>query len=138
MQEIIKAVAARAGLDEETARQVAGTLLSFVRDSADEADVRALFEQVPAAAELAEQGAAQTGGDAGGGLMGMLGGMLGGSLGAAMGALSRLQELGLDTGQIGEAGKALFEQLSEQADAETVQRILATLAGKVPGLDRFL
>ena len=141
MEELVRNVAAQVGADEETARSAIGTLLAFVRDNAEEADARALFEQVPEAAALAEEGAAQAadaGGNGGGGLMGMLGGMLGGSMGAAMSALDRLQALGLDTGQIGTVGKALFAHLKNEADEELVRRILDDLAGKVPMLDRFL
>ncbi len=139
MEELVRHVAAEAGADEETVRRAIGTLLAFVHENAEEADAQALFEQVPEAAALAEEGAVQAA-DAGGGsgLMGMLGGMLGGNMGAAMRTLERLQGLGLDTGQIGAIGKALFRHLKSEADEELVQRILDDLAGKVPMLDRFL
>ena len=142
MQELVRHVAAEVGTDEETARRAIGTLLAFVHENAEEADAQALFEQVPDAAALAEEGAVQaadagSGGSAGG-LMGMLGGMLGGNMGAAMRTLERLQGLGLDTGQIGAIGKALFRHLKSEADEELVRRILDDLGGKVPMLDRFL
>ena len=70
--------------------------------------------------------------------MGMLGGMFGGGIGSAMAAFSKLQEQGLDTSQIGEAGKTVFSHLSENLDSDLVQRILSQLADKVPGLDNFI
>ena len=139
MEELVRQVATEVGTDEETARCAIGTLLAFVRDNANEADAQALFEQVPDAAALAEEDVVQASdAGSGGGLMGMLGGMLGGNMGAAMRTLERLQGLGLDTGQIGAIGKALFRHLKSEADEELVQRVLDDLAGKVPMLDRFL
>ena len=136
MEEIIRDVAEKLGIDEETAQSVVGTLMSFVRDAADEEDANELFNQLPEAQELVEREAGD--GEGGGGLMGMLGGMLGGSMGAAMAALSKLQEQGLDMGQIGEAGKTVFYHLNDKLDSDLVQRILSQLADKVPGLDRFM
>ncbi len=136
MEELIRNVAEKLGIDEETAQSVVGTLMSFVRDSADEEDANALFEQMPEAKELAASQAED--GAGGGGLMGMLGGMFGGGIGSAMAAFSKLQEQGLDTSQIGEAGKTVFSHLSENLDSDLVQRILSQLADKVPGLDNFI
>ena len=135
MEDLIRNIAERLGLDEETAQSVVGTLLSFVRDASDDEDGNALLEQLPGAKELVES---QGDGDSGGGLMGMLGGMLGGSLGSAMSAFSQLQDKGLDMSQIGEAGQALFEYLQENLDSDLVQRIVGQLANKIPGLENFV
>jgi len=54
MEELIRNVAEKLGIDEETAQSVVGTLMSFVRDSADEEDANALFDQLPEAKELVE------------------------------------------------------------------------------------
>ena len=137
MEEIIRSVAEKLGLDEETAQSVVGTLLSFVRDAADEEDANALMEQLPGAQELVDSAAAE-GEGGGGGLMGMLGGMLGGSLGSAMSAFSQLQEKGLDMDQIGEAGKTMFSQLSEQLDSDLVKRVVANVAENIPGVGGYL
>ncbi len=136
MEEIIRSVAEKLGLDEETAQSVVGTLLSFVRDAADEEDANALMDQLPGAQELVES--ASENGEGGGGLMGMLGGMLGGSLGSAMSAFSQLQEKGLDMDQIGEAGKTMFSQLSEQLDSDLVKRVVANVAENIPGVGGYL
>ena len=136
MEEIIRAVAEKVGLDEETAQSVVGTLLSFVRDAADEEDANALLDQLPGAQELVDGAGGES--EGGGGLMGMLGGMLGGSLGSAMSAFSQLQEKGLDMDQIGEAGKTLFGQLSEQLDSDLVRRVVANVAGNIPGVGGYL
>jgi len=69
MEDLIRQVAEKLGIDEETAQGVVGTLMSFVRDSADEEDANQLFDQMPEAKELAESQAAD--GEGGGGLMGM-------------------------------------------------------------------
>ncbi len=136
MEEIIRAVAEKVGLDEETAQSVVGTLLSFVRDAADEEGANALLDQLPGAQELVDGAGGES--EGGGGLMGMLGGMLGGSLGSAMSAFSQLQEKGLDMDQIGEAGKTLFGQLSEQLDSDLVRRVVANVAGNIPGVGGYL
>ncbi len=136
MEEIIRAVAEKVGLDEETAQSVVGTLLSFVRDAADEEDANALLDQLPGAQELVDGAGGES--EGGGGLMGMLGGMLGGSLGSAMSAFSQLQEKGLDMDQIGEAGKTLFGQLSEQLDSDLVRRVVANVAENIPGVGGYL
>ena len=136
MEEIIRAVAEKVGLDEETAQSVVGTLLSFVRDAADEEDANALLDQLPGAQELVDGASGES--EGGGGLMGMLGGMLGGSLGSAMSAFSQLQEKGLDMDQIGEAGKTLFGQLSEQLDSDLVRRVVANVAENIPGVGGYL
>ena len=137
MEDLIRNIAERLGLDEETAQSVVGSLLSLVRDTSDEKDANALFDQLPGAKELVES---QQEGDSGGGggLMDMLGGMLGGSLGSAMSVFSQLQGKGLDMSQIGEAGKGLFEYLQQNLDSDLVQRIVGQLADKIPGLDNFI
>ena len=135
MEDLIRNIAERLGLDEETAQSVVGSLLSFVRDATDDEDGNALFDQLPGAKELVES---QEEGEGGGGLMGMLGGMLGGSLGSAMSVFSQLQDKGLDMSQIGEAGQGLFEYLQENLDSDLVQRIVGQLADKIPGLENFL
>ena len=136
MEDLIRNIAERLGLDEETAQSVVGTLLSFVRDASDDEDGNALLDQLPGAKELVES--QQEGEGGGGGLMGMLGGMLGGSFGSAMSAFSQLQDKGLDMSQIGEAGKGLFEYLQQNLDSDLVQRIAGQLADRIPGLDNFI
>ena len=139
MEDLIRNIAERLGLDEETARSVVGSLLSLVRDASDEKDANALFDQLPGAKELVEsQQGSEDAGAGGGGLMGMLGGMLGGSLGSAMSVFSQLQGKGLDTSQIGEAGKGMFEYFQEHLDSDLVQRIIGQLADRIPGLDNFI
>ena len=135
MDDLIRMVAEKLGLEEETAQKVVGTLLSFVRDAADEEDASTLMEQLPDAQGLVESA---TGEGEGGGLMGMLGGMLGGSMGAAMSAFSRLQEQGLDMDQIGEAGRTMFGYLSENLDSDLVRRVVAKMAENVPGIGDYL
>ena len=135
MEDLIRNIAERVGLDEETAQSVVGSLLSFVRDATDDEDGNALFDQLPGAKELVES---QADGEGGGGLMGMLGGMLGGSLGSAMSVFSQLQDKGLDMSQISEAGQGLFEYFQENLDSDLVQRIVGQLADKIPGLENFL
>ena len=135
MEDLIRNIAERVGLDEKTAQSVVGSLLSFVRDATDDEDGNALFDQLPGAKELVES---QADGEGGGGLMGMLGGMLGGSLGSAMSVFSQLQDKGLDMSQISEAGQGLFEYFQENLDSDLVQRIVGQLADKIPGLENFL
>ena len=134
MDDLIRMVAERLGLEEETAQKVVGTLLSFVRDAADEEDASTLMERLPDAQGLMDSAA----GEDGGGLMGMLGGMLGGSMGAAMSAFSRLQEQGLDMDQIGEAGRTMFGYLSENLDSDLVRRVVAKMAENIPGIGDYL
>ena len=137
MEDLIRNIAERLGIDEETAQSVVGSLLSFVRDATDDEDGNALLDQLPGAQELVDSQAEGEGGS-GGGLMGMLGGMLGGSLGSAMSVFSQLQEKGLDMSQIGEAGQGLFEYLQENLDSDLVRRIVGQLGDKIPGLENFL
>ena len=64
MEELIRNVAEKLGIDEETAQSVVGTLMSFVRDAADDDDANELFDQLPEAKELVESQADDEGGGA--------------------------------------------------------------------------
>ncbi len=132
MDELVAKVCAAVGLDEATAQQAIGTILSLVRSNGDSDKVAAMFDAIPGAAEFAD--AHGDGGDGSGGLLGKIGGALGGSIGAPMEAIGKLQSAGLDMDQIKQTGQTVLDFASEQAGEDTVKQVM----NSIPGLSKFI
>jgi hypothetical protein len=129
MEELVARVAAAAGIDGAKAQGAVGLILAFLKKEAPPADVEALFEAVPGAAEAAS--AAETS-NAGGGVLGGLAGMLGG--GGLMGLAAKLTGIGLSMGEMTTTGKEFFAFAREKAGDERVGQVVAA----IPGLSELL
>lgn len=130
MQELISMAAQQLGLDEGQCQSAITTLLSQVKDLAPAEDSTALLSSLPGAEGLLASAGSD---ESGGGLLGAMAGGLGGALGGggALGALTKLQETGLTTEQIGPLVTMFIDYAKEHAGEDLVGRIL----GAIPGLD---
>src|SRR5690606_34093839 len=72
IDELIARITANVGLDADLARKAVGMMLAFLQKEGPAAEVEALFNALPGAAELAAENGAK--GGIGGAVMGMMGG----------------------------------------------------------------
>ncbi|MET0220380.1 MAG: DUF2267 domain-containing protein [Tardiphaga sp.] len=118
MDELIKALTAKVGIDDAVAEQAIGIILGFLRKEAPAAPVNALIEQIPGAeAAMAAYG--------GGGFN-----LLGGGL-MALG--SKLMGLGLSMSDIQSVARELFKFGREKIGADAMDQIISG----TPGLSQF-
>jgi hypothetical protein len=129
-QAIVSAVASRLNIDNATAENAVGTILSILDHEAAGTKADALFDKLPGARDLAQRYDVMAEPAGGGGLMGMLGSALGERAGALVNGMAKLKGLGLSVAQVEEAGKQLVEQARTAAGSDTVNEIL----NDVPGL----
>ncbi|MGN6583076.1 MAG: hypothetical protein ACTHJV_05170 [Rhizobiaceae bacterium] len=129
VQEIVSAVASRLNVDNPTAENAVGTILSILDHEAAGTKADALFDELPGARDLAQRYDVMNQ-PAGGGLMGMLGSALGDRAGALINGMERLKGLGLTVAQVEAAGQQLVEQAKTAAGPDTVNEVI----NDVPGL----
>ncbi len=138
MQEFIQKAAAQLGVDGTTVSSAIGTILDLIKEHMPGTDFQALLAKIPGAGALLGQAGGADEGGSGGGLLGGigdgLGGLMGGSGGSALGSLAKLQETGLDTGQIGSLLGMFKDHASEQAGSDLADKAF----GSVPGLGNLL
>jgi hypothetical protein len=134
MQEIINAIAQKAGIDSRTATLVVGIILGFIQKEAPQgaaAKVLAAFPDAPAI--IAQAQAAGTATSGLGGLVGRLGAAIGGKTGDAAALFSELMATGITMAQLETAGEVLLNGVRKEAGANVV----ADLIKHVPALGRL-
>jgi hypothetical protein len=134
MDEILRQLAERLGIQPDQAAMGAGALLSFIREHASQVDFQQLLNAVPEASAWLGKAPQGVGGASGGGLLGNAAGVLGGFAGSAGGLLSALAQSGLGPEAVPRFVPELLGLLKERADPELVQR----LVGSVPFLKEIL
>lgn len=130
MQEFIKSVAEKLGIDEAIAGKATSVVLSFIKSKLEGGDFGKLASKIPGFSDLAEKG--NTEGEAGGGSL--LGGMMkmassavGGEAGDALALSGKLKDTGLDVSQMGSFGTNLIDFIKDKAGEGTVDTILSQL-----------
>src|SRR5262245_2955391 len=126
MEELIARIAGNVGIDESTARQAVGVILSFLYQEGDQAKVVALVEKIPGAEAFVQASDPDSAASLGG-----LGGLMGGG---AMAVLGKLQALGLGMSEIQGVTKETVDFAREKAGADIVNDIV----GSIPGLGQFV
>jgi hypothetical protein len=126
MEELIQRIVAGAGLDEATARQAVGAILTFLYMEGDRDKVVELAGRIPGAADFIETSEADSAATLGG-----LGGLMGGG---AMAVLGKLQALGLGMGQIQSVTQETVNFAREKGGRELVDDVVAS----IPGLGQFV
>jgi hypothetical protein len=126
MEELIQRIVAGAGLDEATARQAVGAILTFLYMEGDRDKVVELAGRIPGAADFIE-----TSEDNSAATLGGLGGLMGGG---AMAVLGKLQALGLGMGQIQSVTQETVNFAREKGGRELVDDVVAS----IPGLGQFV
>lgn len=139
-KQMVDGMATRVGIDQLAAEKAAGTIFSVLRhESGPQAD--AIFAKVPGAAQLATQYDVMATTSQGGGLLGNLVnavgnrfGLDGEKTGALVNGFEQLENTGLSTQQIRQAGTVLLSQLQAAAGPSAVSTALAS----VPALKSHL
>ena len=126
MEELVARIKANVGIDETTARQAVGIILSFLYREGDREKVVTLVERIPGAESVVTPDDPDSSATLGG-----LGGLMGGG---AMAVLGELQALGLGMGQIQGVTQETVSFARERAGAEIVDDIVAS----IPGLAQFV
>jgi hypothetical protein len=129
VQEIVSAVASRLNIDNATAENAVGTILSILDHEAAGTKADALFDKLPGARDLAQRHDVMAETAGGGGLMGMIGSALGDRAGALINGMEKLKGLGLSVAQVEEAGKQLVEQARTAAGPDTVNEVINDIPG---------
>jgi hypothetical protein len=119
MDELIKALTAKVGIDEAVAEKAVGSILEFLKREAPPEPVNALIAQIPGA------DAAIASAEGGGGFS-----LMGGGL---MGLGSKLMGMGLGMGEIQSVARELFKFGRDKIGAEAMDQIIAG----TPGLSQF-
>jgi hypothetical protein len=126
MEELITRITKNVGLDETTARQAVGVILSFLYREGDREKVVTLVERIPGAEGFVTRDDPDSSATLGG-----LGGLMGGG---AMAVLGELQGLGLGMGQIQGVTQETVHFARERAGEDVVNDIVAS----IPGLGQFV
>lgn len=129
MSEIVRRVAAAAGISEELAEKAVQIVFELVQEHAPKEDAAELFAKLPDTPVIPDAPKES------GGLIGALGGLggFGGAMGA-MGALTKMQAEGLSMDQVQAVSKETLAFAREHAGEETVGKIVAA----IPGLSQFV
>lgn len=125
IDELIARITTNVGLDADLARKAVGMMLAFLKKEGPSAEVEALFNALPGAAELAADNGAK--GGIGGAVMGMMGG-------GVMALGSQLMGAGLGMGQIQQVSKEVFAFCREKAGEDA----MGAIVGAIPGLGQFV
>jgi hypothetical protein len=126
MEELITRITNSVGIDETTARNAVGIILSFLYREGNREKVVALIEHIPGAEDLVNHGDTDSSATLGG-LSGLMGG-------GAMAVLGELQGLGLGMGQIQGVTQETVNFARECASDEIVNDVVAS----IPGLEQFI
>jgi hypothetical protein len=126
MEELITRIESSVGLDDDTARQAVGIILTFLHQQGDREKVVALVERIPGAEAFVSTNDPDSSATLGG-----LGGLAGGG---AMAVLGELQNLGLGMGQIQGVTQETVNFARERAGEDVVNDIVAS----IPGLSQFV
>ncbi len=135
MEALLAKIAAKTGLDPETARTAVGHILAFIQTEGDDPAVGKMIADTPGTEEaMASAGASDGGGSGGfmGGLMSAASSVGGG--GGIMGLGAKLMGLGLGMGEIKTVAQDLVAFAKQHSDPETVDKALSS----VPGLSQYV
>ncbi|HEV7879333.1 DUF2267 domain-containing protein [Bradyrhizobium sp.] len=120
MDELVKQLAAKAGIDKAVAEKTVGMILGFLRKEGPSDKVQALIDRIPGAESAVEAS------NRGGRLSDLMGGGL-------MGLGSRLTGLGLGMGEIQDVARELFKFGRDRIGADQMGEIISG----TPGLSQF-
>lgn len=118
MEELIKRIAANAGIDSDTAEKAVGAILAFLQSEGPADKVKEMLAAVPGADALIAQAPAD--------------GML--SMGGVMGLGQKLMGMGLGMGEISGVAKETMGFARENGAGDAIDEIVAS----IPGLSQFV
>jgi hypothetical protein len=124
VQQVIDAVAAKAGLNPAAAERAAGTILSVIQQEVDPSVAASLFAKLPGAAELAAANAVNA---SSGGMLGSIAtSVFGNKAGIVAAGFTQLEASGLTLQQIKEAVASILAYIRTSAGSD--------IANALPGL----
>ena len=127
VQQVIDAVAAKAGLDPTAAQRAAGTILSVIQQEVDPSVAASLFAKLPGAAELAAANAVNP---SSGGVLGSLATSFLGNKGGILAAgFTQLEASGLTLAQIKDAATAILAYIRTSAGSDIATQVTDALPG---------
>ncbi len=135
MQEIINAIAQKAGISAEAATLIVGAILAFIQKEAPQNVASKILMAFPdSAATIAKAQAAGTSATGLGGLVGRIGSAIGGKTGDAAALMSQLLATGVTMTQLETAGEVLYKTIREEAGPKAVTDLIK----HVPELGKIL
>jgi hypothetical protein len=129
IQQIVDAVAAKAGLDPSAAERAAGTILSVIQQEVDPTVARSLFAKIPGAAELAAANAVNA--SSGGTLSSIATSIFGSKAGVLAAGYTQLEASGLTLAQIRTAAASILAYVRTSAGGDIAKEITDALPGLV-------
>src|SRR5262245_65399536 len=127
VQQVIDAVAAKAGLDQAAAERAAGTILSVIQQEVDPSVAASIFAKLPGAAELAAANAVNP---SSGGMLGSIATSLLGNKGGVLAAgFTQLEASGLTLAQIKDAATSILNYIRTSAGSDIAKQVSNSLPG---------
>jgi hypothetical protein len=135
IDELVTRSAEATGLSPDQARLGLSAALSLIQKHGDADKVGALFDHIPGAADLAEQGAAMTAQKSGGllgGLMRGAGGASGAAMSDAMALGQKLAKQGVTTSDMQNILPVAMDFVREKTGSDLLRDVLASIPGLGP------
>jgi hypothetical protein len=126
MDELIKQLTSQIGVDQSTANQAVGTVLSLLKKEGGDDLFSKIAAAIPGAQAAADSTPAPTD-NAGGGLLGSVMGMLGGSAGKGLALATALKALGIQEDKFGTFASIVVNFIKQKAGPDVVNQLIAKL-----------
>ena len=129
IQQVIDAIAAKAGIEPAAAERAAGTILSVIQQEVDPQVAVSLFEKLPGASELAAANAVNA--SSGGYLSSIATSVLGNKAGVLAAGLAQLEASGLTLAQIENVATNILAYVKTNAGGDIGREVAEALPGLV-------
>ena len=129
IQQVIDAIAAKAGIEPAAAERAAGTILSVIQQEVDPQVAVSLFEKLPGASELAAANAVNA--SSGGYLSSIATRVLGNKAGVLAAGLTQLEASGLTLAQIENVATNILAYVKTNAGGDIGRKVAEALPGLV-------
>jgi hypothetical protein len=129
IQQVIDAIAAKAGIEPAAAERAAGTILSVIQQEVDPQVAASLFEKLPGASELAAANAVNA--SSGGYLSSIATSVLGNEAGVLAAGLTQLEASGLTLAQIENVATNILAYVKTNAGGDIGRKVAEALPGLV-------
>src|SRR5436190_24198118 len=129
IQQVIDAIAAKAGIEPAAAERAAGTILSVIQQEVDPQVAASLFEKLPGASELAAANAVNA--SSGGYLSSIATSVLGNKAGVLAAGIDQLEASGLTLSQIENVATNILAYVKTNAGGDIGRKVAEALPGLV-------
>ena len=129
IQQVVDAIATKAGLDSTASERAVGTILSVIQQEVDPQTATSLFEKLPGAAELATANAVSA--SSGGFLSSIATSVLGAKAGVLAAGLTQLEASGLTLAQIEGVAASVLAYVKANASGDIAGKVAAALPGLI-------